>query len=416
MPTGPVAQGRLGRTFTALTNGDFRLLWFGMIFSMAAMQVNLVSRSWLAYDLSGSGAILGLVALARGFPQFVLAPVGGVAADRFDKRTLLILSQSGLAVLGLVNALLVQTGVIQVWHLVVIGAVQGCLFPFSMPTRTAYISDLVDDDRLSNALALDATGRNLNRVLAPTLAGLLIAWSPTVAFYSIAVFFTLTTVMLLRLPRPGRPDATNTGALADIVGGFRYMRQHSTLVALTGMAFVLVMLGMPFQQLLPVFQVRVFDVGPQALGMMYTAVGVGAIVGSLAAAYLSESERKPQIQVGAGIIFGVALALFALSPSFVVALAFLVLVGCASQGYFTINRILVMLATDREYYGRVMSVYMMNWSLMPLALLPMGAIVDQVGAPDTIAAAGLLLTVFVVAIALVRPGIRHMAQSTSTCG
>jgi MFS family permease len=399
-------NGRLS-SFNSLAIPNFRVLWLGMLFSMAAMQMNIISRSWLAYHISGSGFALGLVALGRGLPQLVLAPIGGAAADRFDKRKLLIVSQFSLVVLSLVNAVLVQLHVIQIWQLVVLGFVQGIIFPFTMPTRTAYISDIVDDDRFSNALALDSTGRNLNRVVAPSLGGLLIAVSPTLAFYAIAIFYALAGLTLLRLPSAKSVQAKTQSVLTDVGIGFRYLREHSTLMILIGMAFVLVLLGRPFQQLLPVFQIDVLHVGPTALGLMYTAVGVGAVFGSLAAVWAAESPNKRMIQLSAGVAIGVSLALFAFSTSIVLALLFLAVVGFMTDGYFTINRILVMLETDKAFYGRVMSIYMMTWSLMPLSLVPMGIMVDRVGAPITVGVAGLILAVFVTGITVFSPEVRR---------
>jgi MFS family permease len=396
--------------FSALEMPNFRMLWFGMLLSMGAMQMNIIDRSWLAYHISGSGLALGLVALGRGLPQLLLAPVGGAAADRFDKRKLLISSQFCLMVLALANAILVQLGVIQIWHLIVIGVVQGIIFPFAMPTRTAYIGDIVDEERFPNALALDSTGRNLNRVIAPSIGGVLIAFSPTVAFYMIAVFYLLSALMLLRLPSP-KPVARRARSMAgDMVAGIRYLTARNSLILLIGMAFVMVLLGGPYQQLLPVFQIDVLHVGPTALGLMYTAVGLGAVFGSLAAVFASESPNKRKIQLGAGISVGLSLAAFAFSTSIYPALFFLVIVGFMTDGYFTINRILVMLETDREYYGRVVSIYMMTWSLMPLALVPMGELVDRIGAPVTVGVAAILLSLIIGGITMFSPHIRRREE------
>ncbi|HEU5423327.1 MAG TPA: MFS transporter, partial [Nitrolancea sp.] len=236
-PQAPPSNGRerirhgINHTFSALAVYNFRILWFGMLFTMAAFQINIVSRSWLAYSISGSGAVLGIVALARGIPQFLLAPYGGVAADRFDKRTLLIVAQLLMAVLSATIAVLVQTGLITIWQLVVIGFFQGVIFPFLMPTRTAYISELVDDGRLPNALALDSTGRNLNRVVAPTLAGFLIALSPAMAFWAVTGFFLLSAAMLLRLPKPTPKPFRSSGTFSDMLFGFRYIAARPNLVA-----------------------------------------------------------------------------------------------------------------------------------------------------------------------------------------
>ena len=332
----------LSHTFSSLSAPGFRMLWSGMLFSMAAMQINIVARSWLAYDLSGSGLVLGIVAMARGLPQIILSPVGGVAADRFDKRKLLILSQFALCILSLVNALLVHLGIIQVWHLVVIGLFQGIVFPFTMPTRQAYIPDLVGGDQLPNALAVDSAGRNLNRVLAPSLAGILIAWHPTVAFYAIALFYFGAVLTLIRLPFQKPSAAEHENAWREMMIGFRYILGRRNLLVLIVMGFLAVILGMPFQQMLPVFQVDILRVGPAQLGLMYTAVGIGALFGSLVVAYLSDDRNRSVFQLIAGIVFGIMLIPFAISSNYLVSLVLLTIVGFMSQAYLTFNRMLVL--------------------------------------------------------------------------
>jgi len=404
LPTG------FSATFSSLAVPNFRKLWFGMLFSIAAMQINLVARSWLAYHLSGSALTLGIVAVARGLPSITLSPLGGVVADRFDKRKVLILSQSGLCVLSLVNAVLVHLGIIQIWHLVVIGIFQGIVFPFTMPARQAYIPELVDKGDLANALAMDSTGRNLNRVVAPSVAGLLIAWHPIVAFYAVAVFYFGSALTLTRLPYPRFLASGHESALQQMMAGFRYLVGHPVVMPLMVMSFLAVVLGMPFQQLLPVFQVEVLHVGPAQLGFMYGAVGIGALFGSLIVAYLSGHPRKGQIQIIAGVGFGISLLLFAVSGTYWISLVFLVIVGATSQGYLTLNRMLILLNTNRDLYGRVMGIYMMTWSLMPIATLPMGALVDEVGAAVTVAGGGALLCVLIVILFLTQPGIRHLGK------
>ncbi len=220
------------RIFSSLTTPNFRTLWSGMLFSMAAMQVNIVSRSWLAYNISGSGLALGVVTMAHGLPQIFLAPFGGVAADRFDKRKLLLITQSSMSILALVNAVLVHSGIIRIWHLVVIGLFQGVLSPFTMPTRQTYIAELVGQDQLANALALDSSGRNLNRVLIPSVAGVLIAWNPTVAFYTIPLLYLGSTLTIWQLPPSQSPTAPSSGIWSEITVGFRYIAEHSRLLTL----------------------------------------------------------------------------------------------------------------------------------------------------------------------------------------
>lgn len=378
-----------------------------MLFNVASMQVNIVARSWLAYNLSGSALVLGIVAMARGLPQILLSPLGGVAADRFDKRKVLVISQSTLCVLALVNAVLVHTGVIQVWQLIAIGLVQGVVSPFTMPTRQALIPQLVSGNDLPNALAMDSAGRNLNRVLAPSLAGILIAWHPTVAFYTVAALYFASAMTLLRLPSTKATVDPSRKFVQQLLFGFRYIVGRRRLLILLGMAFLAVTLGMPFQQMLPVFQETVLRVGPEKLGFMYAAVGAGALVGSLVIAYRSNDPRRQRYQLIAGVCFGALLIPFALSQNLFFSLAMLVLIGLCSEIFMTINRVLVVLNTDSHLYGRVMGTYAMTFSLMPVATLPMGAIVDAIGAPRTVSGAGFLLALAVLILSFILPRIWH---------
>lgn len=379
----------------------------GMFFNIAAMQINIVARSWLAYDLSGSALILGIVASARSLPQIIFSPLGGVAADRYDKRKVLVGSQAILCFMAVVNAVLVQTGAIRVWQLIVIGVVQGIVFPFTMPTRQAFIPQLVNEDNLPNALAMDSAGRNLNRVMAPSLAGILIAWHPVIAFYTIALFYLISAITLLRLPSSVSTVDPRRNALQQIIYGFKYVAGRRRLLILIGIAFVAVILGMPYQQMLPVFQAAVLNVGPEKLGFMYAAVGAGALVGSLLVAYRSDDPRRQRYQLIAGVGFGVLLIPFALSQNFSFSLVMLGLIGLCSEMFMTINRMLVLLNTDNHLYGRVMGTYSMTFALTPLATLPMGALVDAIGAPRTVAGAGILLAMAVIATAIVLPRIWH---------
>jgi MFS family permease len=389
----------MAKAFSALKMRSYRMLWFGILFSLMAMQIDLVARSWLAYNLSGSALTLGLVAAARGIPQLILSPLGGVAADRFDKRRLLVTAEVLVFGLALMTAVLVHTGLIQIWHLIVLGLLQGVVTPFAMPVRTALVPHLVEERQVPNALALESTARNINRVFAPAVAGVLIAINPTLAFYATAAAYGAGVLTLMRLPKGLKGEGERSGPFAEMMIGFRYIAERPPLIALLLLAYIPILLGMPFQQLLPVFQSDVLNVSPRALGFMYTAVGLGAIFGSMVVAYLADTPHKNKLQIMSGVAFGITLAAFALSTNYVLALGLLAVAGFMSSGYLTFNRMLVVLQTDRPLYGRVMSVYGMTWSLMPLALLPIGALVDRFGAPAAVAGSGLLLSLTITLIA-----------------
>jgi MFS family permease len=387
-----------------------------MFFNVAAMQMNIVARSWLAYQLSGSALVLGIVAMARGLPQILLSPVGGLAADRFDKRKVLVASQSALCVLALINAVLVHTGVIQVWQLIVIGLFQGIVSPFTMPTRQALIPYLVGEENLPNGLALDSAGRNLNRVVAPSIGGILIAWDPTVAFYTVAALYLGSALSLLRLPSVASTVDRGRSAVQQILFGFRYIVGRRRLLILMGMGFLAVMLGMPFRQMLPVFQEVVLNVGADKLGFMYAAVGAGALLGSLLIAYRSDDPRRQRYQLIAGVCFGALLIPFALSRNLIFSLAMLVLIGLFSEIFMTINRMMVLINTDSQLYGRVMGTYATTMALRTIATLPMGALVDEFGAPRTIAGAGVLLTAAIMVLSFILPRIWHKDTTAHSVG
>ena len=384
--------GKFQKIFYSLSNRQFRLLWFGTLFAQASMQINIVARSWLAYTISGSAVALGVVALARGLPQSVLSLLGGAMADRMDKRKMLVFVQFALAILSAANALLVHMDIVKVWHLVVIGLFQGLIFAFNMPTRQALVPEIVSKEMLPNALALNSTGMNINRVAAPALAGVLIATHPAVAFDMIAIFYVASAILLLMLPKSKAEKREHQrNAFGDILDGISYIFHNKTLMTLIIMAFIPTMIGMPYAQLLPVFQQDVLHVGPSALGMMYTVVGIGALCGSLTVASISGSKKLNLIQGFSGVLFGVFLMAFALSAHYLLSLVFLSGIGIASQGYMTLNSVLIMDTTDPAYYGRVMSVYMLTFSLSPVAMLPIGFFVDHIGVAPTEAIAGITL-------------------------
>jgi MFS family permease len=406
-PSPPQERGSFAQTMDVLRTREFRVLETGMVLSMAAMQMNIVSRTWLAYHISGSALALGMVAMARGLPQLFMSPLAGVAADRFDKRKLLMTTQSGMAVLALINAVLVHLGVIQVWHLVLLGLAQGFVFPFTMPSRQAMIPHFAGESRIAQAFALDSAGRNLNRVLAPSIGGVLIAWHPVIAFYAIAAAYTGAALTIARLPGVKIVRSIKTSAARDLTDGIRYVLGNRILLVLIGIAFIAVVLGQPIQQFLTVFQREVLHVTPRGLGLMYTAIGVGALLGSGLIAGIANSPYRGAIQMGFGVTFGASLVGFAISHILILSLASLTVLGLASESYMTINRVEVITHTDSSILGRVLGIYVTTWALMPISALPLGFFVDIFGPVATFAGAGSIMVLFLVLIMAVHPAVWH---------
>jgi MFS family permease len=316
---------------------------------------------------------------------------GGVAADRLSKRKLILITQTVTAAVSLMNALLVATGEIAVWHLFIAALINGTAMSFNMPTRQALMSELVPQGDLTNAMALSNAGMNMTRILGPALAGGLIA----VPFVGLSgVYFLMSALYVAVIVSYAFLPATQAAARMQSIGrdlgdGLRYVRRHEVLAPLLLMGFIAILLGMPVQLLLPVFAEDVFDVGAFGLGLLFAVGGVGALAGSIGIASLREDSNRARIQRLAGITFGASLAAFALAPSFPLALAAILVVDCASAAYMALNGAMIMSTTEHDYRGRVMSIYMMTFSLMPLASLPMSAVADETGVAPVVVVAGL---------------------------
>ena len=392
------------RTFLALRHRDFAVLMSSALLHMMVMQMGMVAFGYMAYELSGSATALGLMGLAWGIPMLTLSLVGGVVADRVPRRTIMMVTQGTIGAGALINAVLIFTGYIQLWHLFAVALVQGTSFAFNMPARQALIAELVGQEDLPNAIALNNANMNLNRILGPALAGFLIA-TPAVGVAGVFFLMASAYIVVIALIFQIRGGQTRAGTskrppLDQLIEGLQFIRASPRLLTLLSLGFIPMLLGMHYQMLMPVFALGLLKVGPEGLGLLSMASGVGALVGSLAIAALGSFKGQDRLQSMLGIGFGVSLVGFALAPTFVVALAVLLIVGATSAAYQSLNNSLVMENTPREFHGRVISVYMMTFSLMPLATVPIGWLVDQVGARLTVGTTGAMLAIIVAAIAL----------------
>ena len=417
-------SGGISHPFASLSEPSYRDFWLSILGSFSAMQMNIVARGYLAFVLTDSATALGVVSLARAVPMLVIAPYAGNVADRADKRKLLIATQLGLMAVALTTSILVHFGLIQFWHLVVLGFFEGTIFTFNMPTRQSIIPRLVPSERLGNAIALNASGRNLTRIVAPSLAGVLIglpAFGISGAFDFVAGAYCIAALLLLRLELRAEDEqsggASQRGRSRGLNGlgdGFRYILANSNLRLLIILGFVPVLLGTPYQTLLPVFQARVLNVDAAGLGIMYGAAGVGGLLGSVIVAAIANHPQKASLQLIFGVLFGVGLVAFAGVHLFSADLVFLAIVGLFGDGYSTLNSTMVMLNTDRAWYGRVMSIYMMNFALMPLATLPLGALSDWLSAPIAVGSAAVLIVLLVGGVGLFYPPYRKVGGAVAT--
>ena len=394
------------RLYPALTNPAFRLLWLGMLPATLAWQMSMIVNGYAAFVLSGSATVLGVVSIATGLPMIPFALVGGVVADRLSRRTVLLGTQGTFVVATGAIAALSLAGWLQVWHLVAYALFQGVAISFNVPARQSFIAELVGPQLVRNAIALNNAGMNCCRIAGPALAGALQA-APAVgvagALVAMAAMYVVVVAALLGLParaETSAPAAEHAGGWAEMLEGLRYIQGSPVLLALMGLALVPLCFGLPYQTLMPLFAEEVFAVGAGGLGALMTANGLGALAGSLAVAAVSGYSRPGVLQLRLGVGFGLALVGFGLAPAFPIALACLAVVGFTSAAYSALNNSLVMAHTEPRLYGRVMSVYLLTFAVMPIGSLPAAWLADHVGGPATVVGGGLAVAVLVVGVAI----------------
>ena len=398
----------------------FRLLTFAMVPHMLAMQMSTVALGYLAFELTGAATALGLIGLGWGIPMLVLSLWGGVVADRFPRRMILLATQGLIGLAALTGAILLLTDTIQVWHILVIALMQGTAFAFNMPARQALIAQLVPAPDLPSAIALNNTIMNVARVAGPPLAGLLIAapfFGVDALFVLMALMYVVVLALVWRVPVDNVAVRPTTGGWQALVEGLQFIRHSPALLGLLALAFAPMFFGMPFQLLMPVFALGIFQAGPAGLGLLNMAAGLGAVAGSLAVGMVTRPARQRQVQGALGISFGAGLIALALCGSVGIAAVVLAIVGASSAGYLSINNTLVLEEAPHAFHGRVMSVYMMTFALMPLASFPAARLADEIGAARTVAGMGIALLVTVIAVTLwQRRAITTIATASRVAG
>jgi len=409
-PATPLARETSGLSALGpFASAAFVYLWIGSVITMSGQFMQQVAQGWLVYELTGSSTWLGIVSFARGVPMLVLALPGGVLIDRFDRRRLLIISQGLAAVVAVILAALIASGLVQPWHILVTAFVSGSLMVLIFPTRQALVPATVERRQIGPAVALSSAGQNAGRVLGPSLAGLLISWLGVAAcFFAQAGGFVAALLCTAQLkPQPAAGHIRSSSAVENLLDGLRYIRRDPTVFALMGLAAVPAFLAMPYQQLLPVFAGDILHAGPGGLGMLMAASGVGSLLGSIGVALLP-TRRQGVMLFGSLAAFGGLLAAFSFSSWLPLSVGIMALMGVAQSFYMATNNTLLHLAAPDELRGRVMSAYMTTWGLMPLGSLPQGALADLFGAPVVVAGAGALCFAFTLLLATRYPALRRL--------
>ena len=394
---------------TPFSSRAYRFLFAGTALTMTGYFMQQVAQGWLIYDLTASATWLGIVSFAGGIPMLVLSLPGGVIVDRFDRRLVLIAAQGLTALIAVVLAFLIWTGLVQPWHVAAAGFASGCMLVLIVPARQALLPTTVERNQLGPSIALMSTGMNSGRVVGPSLTGVLIAaFGAATAFAAQAGGFLLALLCACMLaPQPPAGRARQRSAVQNLLDGLRYVWEDRMVFALMCLQAIPAFLIMPYNQLLPIFARDILQTGPEGLGTLMTASGIGSVLGSFGIVLLP-LQRRGLLLFGSLVAFSLLLAVFALSTSLPLSIAVMGLIGVAQAIYLATNNTLVQLAVPDALQGRVMSVYMTTWGLMPLGSLPQGLLAEWLGAPLVLAGVGLLSCLVVALMAVRSPALRQL--------
>ncbi|MDB5035257.1 MAG: permease of the major facilitator superfamily [Chlorobi bacterium] len=406
-------ESRLKGIVRALRYPNYRLFFGGQLISLIGTWMQSVAESWLIYRLTGSSVLLGMVGFAGQIPVFLLAPIGGIVADRFNRRSIIIVTQICSMILALAYAAITLLGVVQVWHIFVLAALLGIVNAFDIPARQSFVVEMVGKEDLINAIALNSSMFNGARIVGPAVAGILVAmvgegWCFLINGTSyIAVIAGL--LMMKFIPRE-RARTTAT-PLDNIIEGFRFVWQTRPIRALMILLGATSLVAMPYAVLMPVYVDKILKGGASDLGLLMGASGVGALLGALMLAARRGVKGLGNWLVYGTAVFGISIILFAMSREFWAAALSLVPAGFAMMVAMASSNTLVQVMVPDNLRGRVMAVYsMMFMGMAPLGALLAGVLANHLGAPATIAIGGTAAVVGALIFKIYLPGLRGEAR------
>jgi MFS family permease len=372
----------------------------------------MVAQGWLVYQLTGSAFFLGAVGFATAIPTLFLSLFGGVLADRFERRRLMVGTQTGSMLLAFALSYLTLAGHVTVWQIMVISFLNGIVNSLNAPVRQSIVSDLVPKEDLMNAIAMNSAQFQASRMFGPALAGAIVALvGPGWCFFINAVSFLAVIWALLAMKVPPLAAGRRRASMwTNMTEGLGYVRREPTILSLVGLAAIPALFAMPYQALMPAFAQTVLGVGAQGLGLLMSASGLGAVVGALTVASLGRSIPRGRLMLLAVTGFGACLVVFANSHWFALSLVMLVGAGMSSMAYNALNQTFLQTLAQDEMRGRVMSLLTLTtFGLQPFGQLGAGSVAQVLGPSAAVLFGGVICASFALWTLTSRPRIRQLA-------
>lgn len=400
-----------GGTFAALRHRNFRLYSIGMLISVAGTWMQSIAQGWLVYEISGSARTLGLVAFAGAIPALVVSPWAGVIADRWNKRTILLLTQVGAMACALTLAALAFSGAVQIWQIMILAILLGAINAIDQPARQAFVVEMVGKEDLTNAIALNSMIMNGARIVGPAAGGILLALVGAAWCFLIngLTYIAVIAALLMMTITPFERRVRLESPWAELRDGLDYVRRDKVLATLLWQALIFSVFGIVYGSVLPAYVDQVLHVGAQAYGFINAAQGLGAVTSAYILARWGGRGTKGQWLVMVALIFPFLLATFAWSVSLPMSLGLAFFMGICFLGQFALINTLLQTQVDNAMRGRVMSLYTLTFSgFAPFGNLFIGSLADTWGMSLALTASA-VITLGLSAINLLRPtGVREL--------
>lgn len=370
-----------------------------------------VAQSWLVWQLTRSPVALGVVAFCDTLPRLLVGAVGGAIADRFDRRRVLMITQSLAMIQAFIYWLAVEFNVIQFWHIAVLAFFLGIVNTINQTARQSLVNSLVPKDELLNAIGLQSSVFNFSKILGPTAGGMIIAFIGIAGCFLInALSFValIFNLYLMELP-PWEARADAKSIWDDVKEGFAYLHSNRRLFFIVGLSYVIAMFGAPYNRFLPMFATNVLRVGPGGFGLLMSAPGLGATIAALCLASVSKLRVGTRSIASCALGFALAITLFAFSHQFLLSLTFLVMVGFCHIAERALTNTVIQTETPPYLVGRVLSLFFMDRGLWSLGSVVIGAAAAVIGIDWTFAACGAVCGIAAASLLMVRRKIRQVA-------
>jgi MFS family permease len=399
---------------TALRYRDFRLLWLGLLISNLGTWMQFTAMGFFVARVAGSphqaAFALGILGAARAIPVLLLSPLAGVVADQLPRRRVLFVTNTTMALVALLLAILAARNRLEMVGLVLLSALNSAANAFDSPTRQSWLPLLVDREYVGNAVGLNSIAFNAPAVVGPALAGLLIVWIGVAGAFYFNAGATLAVVAAVLMMRPSPPSATRREpTLSAMRQGIAFIVRHPALRWFILAQFVTALFARPYSQLTPALAVNVLHAGARGLGWAVSAIGVGGLGGALVTAYFAQRERRSRLWLQSGLLMSWGVFGLAFVPTLALALPVLFAVGVGTLASLGMTNTLIQTLSPDEVRGRALSIYtMIAIGVVPLGALVDGAIAAAIGLRPTFALAGALCTALFLAIWFARPAVRSV--------